>query len=186
MAHAIADYAASQGYKIDLAMVNNARNSLQQGSITYTELYEAIPFDNVVYIAEVSGKDILNEAGYDSNSIWRVSGTKIENSKYYTIAVLDYLLYHQNTNRQYNYFPSAFTSGRPDPIPLTKSGVAAYNYRLITRDFLLSKGAVNYTTYSFVNDNTNKDLLTEKITLALADYATTLICNAPAQFTYSY
>lgn len=173
VAHAIAEYATSQGYKIELAMVNNARNSLQKGEVTYTELYEAIPFDNVVYVAKVSGKDILNEAGYDSNLIWRVTGTKIENSnnKYYTIAVIDYLLYHQNNNRNYNYFPSAFTSGF-DPVPLTKAGVDAYNYRLITRDFLLSKGSVNYSTYSFDNNNTDKTKLQQVISLSLIDGAT--------------
>ena len=181
VANAIADYAKSQGYEIDLAMVNNARNSLTAGEITYTELYEAVPFDNVVYIAKVSGKDILNEARYDSNSVWRVSGNKIQNDDrvYYYIAVLDYLLYHQNSARSYNYFPSAFKSGF-EPVPLTKDGVDAYNYRLITRDYLLSKGTISASIYtSSENDHTNKDLLTETITLALADYATTLAFNAP-------
>ena len=165
VAHAIAQYATSQGYDLDLAMVNNARNSLQAGPITYTQLYEAIPFDNVVYIARVSGADILNEASYSSNSIWRVTGVKIESNKYYTIAVLDYLLFHQNSNRNYNYFPSAFTSGAPAPIPLTKTGVAAYNYRLLTRDFLLSLGTVSASTYIYDNNNTNKNLLSQTVTL---------------------
>ena len=150
--HAVAEYAAEQGYQIELAMVNNARNQLSQGNITYTSLYEAIPFDNVVYIAKVSGKDILNEAKYDSNSIWRVSGTAIENSstKYYTIAVIDYLLYHQNSSRTYNYFPSAFRSGFT-PVALTKEGVEMYNYRLLTRDFLLKTETINASNY--VKDN---------------------------------
>ena len=166
VANAIAEYAKSQGYKIDLAMVNNARNSLSSGQITYTQLYEAIPFDNVVFIAKVSGKDLLNEAKYDSNSIWRVTGTKIENSatKYYTIAVIDYLLYHQNSNRNYNYFASAFTSGT-DPVPLTKAGVDAYNYRLITRDFLLANNTISASAYLYDNNNTNKDLLQQQISL---------------------
>ena len=176
VAHAIAEYAESQGFDIDLAMVNNARSSLQQGDITYTALYEAIPFDNIVYIAKVSGADILNEAGYDSNSIWRVSGTAIERGKYYTIAVIDYLLYHQSSSRNYNYFPSAFTSGF-DPVPLTKAGVDAYNYRLITRDFLLSKGTIAASDYLSVNSHTNKNLLSQVINLSLIDYATTLICK---------
>ena len=164
VAHAIAEYAVGQGHNIDLAMVNNARNSLQNGNITYTALYEAIPFDNVVYIARVSGKDILNEAKYDSNSIWRVSGREIEPNKYYTIAVLDYLLYHQNSDRSYNYFPSAFTSG-VDPIPLTKTGVEMYNYRLLTRDFLRKAGTIDAQMYLSVNnDHTDKNKLKEAVT----------------------
>ena len=186
VAHAIAEYATSQGYDIDLAMVNNARNSLQAGDVTYTQLYEAIPFDNVVYIAEVSGFDIIQEASYNTNSIWRVTGTPIVASSAYTykIAVIDYLLFHQNSSRNYNYFASAFTSGF-EPVPLTKEGVDVYNYRLITRDFLLSHGSVYYGTYSYSNDNTNKDLLEQTVTLSLAAYATTLICNAPSDFAFS-
>ena len=164
--HAVAEYATQQGYKIDLAMVNNARNSLSEGDITYTSLYEAIPFDNVVYIAKVSGKDILNEASYSSNSIWRVSGNAIKDSStdYYTIAVIDYLLYHQNTYRNYNYFPSAFKSGFT-PIALSKQGVDMYNYRLITRDFLREVHTVDASMYIYDNVNTDKSKLTDKVNL---------------------
>ena len=159
VAHAIAEYAESQGYDIELAMVNNARSSLQVGNITYTKLYEAIPFDNVVYIAKVSGYDLLNEAGYSSNSFWRVKGTAIQNSKtvYYTIAVIDYLLYHQNANRNYNYFASAFTSGFT-PVALTKTGYEMYNYRYITRDFLREHTTITSSTYASNNDHTTSDL----------------------------
>ena len=167
VANAIANYAVSQDYQIDLVMVNNARNYLSSGSITYTQLYEAIPFDNVVYIAKVTGYDIHYEAKYDSNSIWRVSGNAIEKSstKYYTIAVLDYLLYHQDSNREYNYFPSAFTSGFT-PVALTKDGVDMYNYRHITRDFLRKVKTVNATTYTEDNNYTDKSLLTQSVDLS--------------------
>ena len=167
VAHAIAEYATSQGYDIVLAMVNNARNRLS-GNVTYTQLYEAIPFDNVVYIANVSGKDILNEAKYDSNSIWRVSGVAIQDraDKYYTIAVLDYLLYHQNAYRVYNYFPSAFSSDFT-PVALTKKGVEVYNYRLITRDFMLSKGEIDVSVYTQDNIHTDKDALKQVVDLPI-------------------
>ena len=162
--NAIADYAVSQGYKIDLVMVNNARNYLS-GTITYTSLYEAIPFDNIVYVANVEGRDIINEARYDSNSIWRVTGKPIENSnERYTVAVIDYLLYHQNSSRKYNYFPSAFT-GEFQPVALTKSGEQFYNYRLITRDFLLKSGTVDAILYTDDNVHTNKDLLQQRVDL---------------------
>lgn len=184
--NAIADYAVEQGYKIELVMVNNARSSIQEGEITYTELYESIPFDNVVYIAQVSGRDILNEARYDSNSIWRVTGTPIQrSSKKYTIAVIDYLLYHQNSNREYNYFQSAFTAGSSEPIALTKAGVPMYNYRLITRDFLMGKDTIDASLYLNDNVHTNKNLLQQSVDLpvysiddsngALPDYAIALI-----------
>ena len=164
--NAVAEYATSLGYEIELVMVNNARNTLQAGEITYSELYEAIPFDNVVYVVQVSGKDIINEARYDSNSIWRVSGRAIANNsgQYYTIAVIDYLLYHQNSNRQYNYFASAFP-GKGEPIALTKEGEVIYNYRLITRDFLLAKGTINASDYVDDNVHTDKSQLTKRVNL---------------------
>ncbi len=157
--HAIADYAVSQGYDINLAMVNVARNAINKGDITYTKLYNAIPFDNVVYIATVSGADILKEASYSGNCIWRVKGESIKNNGTYTIAVIDYLLYHQNSRRNYNYFPSAFTSGAPAPIALTKQGEEVYNYRLITRDFLRKSQSITASTYTKDSDNTNAELL---------------------------
>lgn len=167
---AVAEYALAQGYDIHLAMVNNARSSIPSGNITYTKLYEAIPFDNVVYIAKVSGKDLLNEAGYSSNSVWRVNGTAIEksDSKYYLIAVIDYLLYHQSSRRNYNYFPSAFTSGF-EPVPLTKDGVDMYNYRLITRDFLREQGTLDATNYTNVNIHTDVEKLTKLVDLPITN-----------------
>ena len=177
VAQAIAEYATANysQYPIELAIVNNARSSLQAGQITYTKLYEAIPFDNEVYIAKVSGKDLLNEANYNSNSIWRVTGNKISPTEYYYIAVIDYLLYHQSSNRNYNYFPSVDDSGFT-PVPLTKTGVDVYNYRLITRDFLLKQRTVAASNYITVNDHTDKSLLGSTISLALAPNATTLVC----------
>ena len=180
--HAVAEYAEKQGYHIDLAMVNNARNSLSKGKVTYTELYEAIPFDNVVYIAQVSGKDILNEARYDSNSIWRVSGKAIVNNSntYYTIAVIDYLLYHQNSNRIYNYFPSAFKSGFT-PVALTKTGETMYNYRHITRDFMLNNQNIDASLYTENNVHTDASKLKSTVDLpiyvepVLPNYAIVLI-----------
>lgn len=173
VANAIADYAVSEGYNdIDLVMVNNARSSLSQSSITYSDLYEAIPFDNVVYIAKVSGYDILAEASYSSNSVWRVSGKAIVEGTYYKIAVLDYLLFHQNSNRDYNYFRSAFSSGF-DPIPLTKTGVDMYNYRLITRDYLKKVLAVDATKYTVDNDYTDKNKLSQTVDLGGSGGTTT-------------
>lgn len=169
--NAIADYAAEHyaDYPIALAMVNIARNDVYAGEITYSELYNAVPFDNTVYIAKVSGHDILNEANY-GNYVWRVSEKAICDSdhEYYYIAVIDYLLFHQNSAREYNYFRSAFESGFT-PIALENSNYddGMYNYRLITRDWLLGKqqngNTIDVSLYSGSNANTNIDLLTHKV-----------------------
>ncbi len=170
--HAIADYVGQYGVTIDLAITNGARENLSAGSVTYTALYEALPFDNVVYIAKVTGKELLKEASYSNQSIWRVSGRAISDSnQYYYIAVIDYLLYHQNARRNYNYFASAFSSGL-EPIPLVKKGVKIYNYRLITRDFLLKQeGTLDTTPYTSGSDiHTNTAQLSSAVNLPVVPY----------------
>lgn len=159
---AMAKYAqtTSAGKDIVLAMTNNARSGLY-GEITYSHLYEALPFDNLVYVAKVKGRDIINQAS--RNSIWRVNGNAIDPDKYYKIAVIDYLLFHQNPQRDYNYFPSAFTSGFT-PVALTKSGYDAYNYRFVTRDFLLNN-TIEVYDYTHTSSNTDERLLTKKVVL---------------------
>lgn len=165
VSRAIAEYAVSQGHSdIALAMVNTARNDLPAGQITYSQLYEAIPFDNVVYIARVKGSEILGEIGY-GNYFWRVSGTKIENNKYYKIAVIDYLLFHQNATRDYNYFPSAFRSDNDfAPVALTRNG-DVYNYRQITRDYLLANKNVKSSDYNGSNTNIDVDKIEQNVSL---------------------
>lgn len=162
---AVAEYAISQGHgDISLAMVNTARSPLYSGELTYSELYEAIPFDNVVYVARVKGSEIINEVNY-GNYFWRVSGNAIESNEYYKIAVIDYLLFHQNSRRNYNYFPSAFESGNSfKPVALTDNG-NIYNYRQITRDWLLVNSNVRCSDYSVDNTNTDTSKLSQDVTL---------------------
>ncbi|MDE7454233.1 MAG: bifunctional metallophosphatase/5'-nucleotidase [Clostridia bacterium] len=165
VSRAIAEYAISQGHTdIVLGMVNTARNDLEAGTLTYSQLYEAIPFDNVVYVANVKGSEILNEVRY-GNYFWRVSGEKIESNKYYKIAVIDYLLFHQNASRDYNYFRSAFDSSNSfAPTALTNNG-ELYNYRQITRDWLLANPTVKTTDYTLSNTNTDTSKIGENVTL---------------------
>lgn len=157
--HAIAVYAEETYGAIDLAMVNSGRSGISY-AVTYSDLYQALPFDNQVYIAKVKGSDILYESNY--NEIWRVSGRAIQYNEYYTVALIDYLLFHQNANRDYDYFPSAFTSGF-DPVPLTKEGEDIYNYRLITRDFLLENDNLSLADYVVTNNRTDVNLLTSEV-----------------------
>lgn len=161
--HAIADYALSEGYDITLAMVNSARANISSGEVTYTELFQALPFDNIVFVAEVSGRELLNEAKY--NSVWRVKEEAIVDSSnvYYKIAVIDYLLFHQNSKRYYDYFPSAFTTDFA-PVALEKADEAVYNYRHITRDFLLAQsGTMSVAPYSYTSGRTDTHLLTTAV-----------------------
>ena len=156
-AHAMAEAASEQGFSIDLAMCNKARSSLYGNSVTYGTLYSALPFDNVVYIVEVSGSDVFNEAQY--NYIYRTREGSFSRSSRYTIAVLDYLLVHRNMNRDYDYFPNGFDIKGV----LTKEGEEIYNYRDITADFLREEKTIQVSFYSSNNSRNNSSLLGQSI-----------------------
>lgn len=162
VSRAIAEYAKNQGYNIALAMVNTARSNLSSGQLTYSDLYEAIPFDNEVYIAKVKGSEIINETNYGVY-YWRSTGEAIQSDEYYYIAIIDYLLFHQSASRSYNYFRSAFTSGFT-PVALSNNKYEAYNYRLITRDYLLAN-TISVSDYTVDNTNTDTSLLQSAVTL---------------------
>ncbi len=159
VAHAIATEAKKEGYTIDLAMCNKARSDISSGSLTYSSLYESVPFDNMVYIATVTGNDLITEAGY--NPIYRVSGAAFEGSKTYTIAILDYLLYHQDSNRSYDYFDEGFTVIGS----LSKEGHEIYNYRDVTADFLREKKAISTSFYTDTNNYNNTKNLTSEVSI---------------------
>ena len=161
----MAEYAKERGYNVDMALINQARSSLSGGSVTYTDLFHALPFDNIVYIAEVSGRDLLNQADY--GNFWRVTDKAITYSGTYTIAVIDYVLFHQNSSREYNYFPSAFQNGR-SPIALVTAENPLLNYRDITKAYLQKVKIVNSADFSNSNLHCNVDKLGQSVTFATA------------------
>jgi 5'-nucleotidase / UDP-sugar diphosphatase len=116
-----------------LAMENSQRASLESGTISYSSLYKATPFMNKIVIAKVLGQDIMNEASYNKTYTGDATtyGT-LNASTYYTVAVIDYLVYHQNIYKSYDYFPSLLES----------NVVAEYNaYPVdITFDYFASLG----------------------------------------------
>ncbi len=159
VAHAMANEASKEGYTIDLAMCNKARSTISSGSLTYSSLYESVPFDNIVYIATVTGNDLIAEAGY--NPIYRVNGAAFEGTKTYTIAILDYLLFHQGSDRSYDYFDDGFTIiGN-----LSKEGYGIYNYRDVTADFLREKKTISTSFYTDTNDHNNTNSLTSEVSI---------------------
>lgn len=161
--HAIADYCNQIGTKVDLTMCNQGRAELKGGIVTYSDLYESLPFDNPVYVARVSGADILNEVRYVS--FWRNTEQPIERDKYYTVAIIDYILLHQNVERDYDYFPSATRGEGTFGEPLQKEGVENYNYRLIVKDFLLKQGSIAAANYNNESNFTDSSLLSSTVKL---------------------
>ncbi len=166
---AIANYALSEGYDIDIVVVNSARESLPGGKITYADLYRALPFDNLIYVAEVQGNNLLSQTGH--NSIWRVNPEPFTYTGIYKVAVIDYVLFHQNSSRNYNYFFTAFQVGRK-PILLAPEGAQMYTYREITKDYLKTlSGTLDVTEFTRENDYTNANKLLEQVSLPLYESA---------------
>ena len=67
MCKAVLDQCALEGYNdIFLSYVNKSRDSNYNSTWTYADLYQAFPFDNVVYITEITGVELLREVkGYN-------------------------------------------------------------------------------------------------------------------------
>lgn len=159
MCKAIYDECVKEGYEdVVLSYCNTARKNLNSPIWTYADLYEAFPFDNVVYIAEVLGSDLLYEVQNYNNIYYNPSfNYEINPTSYYKIACIDFLLFHTNADREFNYFNNF--SGEP-------LGQLNKNYRLILRDWLLSNGYNNdkllaASDFSSSLDCFNRSLLRE-------------------------
>lgn len=150
MARAIYDQCMSEGYTdVLLSYVNVARKSKYSGQWTYADLYEAFPFDNIVYIADITGREFKYEVK-NYNYIYRgtnFTDTTINDNKTYKLAIIDYVYFHTNANRNYDYFSQ--TGG-------TSTTTLSKNYREILRDWLISNG---YNTGKQLNANDFSDSL---------------------------
>ena len=156
MCKAIYDECIAEGYDdVLLTYVNKARSSNYASTWKYADLYEAFPFDNNVYIAEITGREFMYEiANY--NYIYRspsFTNNTINPDATYKIATIDHLYFHTNENRDYNYF---YQTGGTSNISLTK------NYREILRDWLKANAlnssqplnANNFTSSLWAHDRT--------------------------------
>ena len=141
---------------IDYAITNNARATLNAGDLTYSDLFKAVPFDNVVYVIQTKGKYIRNKLNYFY--IYRADTEPLNDNKDYKVAVIDYLALHRGTNRTYNYF-NEFT----EICRLTKEGYDIYNYREITADYIRKHQQINVSDYSGNLDRHNKNKISSAI-----------------------
>lgn len=141
MCKAVYDQCIEEGYDdIVLAYCNQARSNLYYGSWDYADIYQSFPFDNTIFIESVRGWDIINEvAKYNNVYINPTFDCVINPNSYYKIAVIDYLLFHTNTNRNYDYF--YYFDGHPD-------GQLEFNYRHILRKWLKEN---NYNSSKTLN-----------------------------------
>ena len=153
---AIYEYALEMNIDIDYAITNNARATLNAGNLTYSDLFKAVPFDNVVYVIQTKGKYIRNRLNYFY--IYRADTEPLNDNKDYKVAVIDYLALHRGTNRTYNYF-NEFT----EICRLTKEGYDIYNYREITADYIRKHQQINVSDYSGNLDRHDKNKISSAI-----------------------
>ena len=147
MAEAIYNEAVNEGFEVDFAYTNAGRASHYNSTMTYSDLYNIFPFDNVVPIIEVTGKEAANMLRF-RNNIYRADPTlKIKYEGVYRVACLDYLAFHCDNNRNYDNFPNIKVKGY-----LTKNN-EDYTYREILKDYLLSNPEKEFDSeyYSFDN-----------------------------------
>lgn len=159
MCKAVYDQTVMENYNVVLSYCNQARTSFNSKTrFTYEDLYQAFPFDNIIYIIEVTGADILTEVKNYSNVYYNPTFNKqIVRTQKYRIACLDYLAFHTNTSRNYDYFKSFDGVG---------VGYLSANYRVILRNWLIrnnyNKGtALNASDFNSSLEAFNRSLLTE-------------------------
>lgn len=159
MCRAIMDRCIDEGYDdVILTYCNTARKALPYGMWKYSDIYNSFPFDNTVYIANIKGSDVLREVqGYNNVCYNSSFNYQINPNQYYKIACLDYLLFHTNDSRYYDYF--RYFDG-------TVSGQLSDNYRIILREWLLANGydkgkAMSPSDYSNSVDSFNRSLIYE-------------------------
>ena len=161
MTASIASYAAQNNINIDYAVVNQARNSLgNDTTITYEDLYRAFPFDNEVYVVEVLGSEL--QTNLNRNYFYRLDPSKIDTTKTYTCAIIDYVALHRNDDREYDNFTHFNIKGS-----LKKEGLQIYNYREICADWLrnLEVEAIDISYFQGSNLRHNKSSLSQDVTL---------------------
>ena len=133
MAKAIMDTTLDEGFSdVAFSYVNYSRAALTGTSWTWADIYEAFPFDNTVYIIEVTGQEIVDEVKPYNYVCFNPSyNREIDLNSTYKIACLDYLAFHTDSSREYDYFPE--NNG-------AYLDTLSKNYREIIKDWLIDNG----------------------------------------------
>ena len=136
MADAIFEEAKAEGYDIYCSYTNTARHDLESGTWTYNQVFEAFPFENDIYIMDVTAAEVVEEIAnwnYLRKDMdkWPSEFDVYDNNKTYRIAVIDFLGAHSDSNRNYDYFASC--NGEP-------VATLSKKYRQIFLDYLHNHG----------------------------------------------
>ena len=147
MAEAIYNEAESEGFTVDFGYTNYARASHYSSTMTYSDLYNIFPFDNAVYVIEVTGREAANMLRFRNNLYRADTSINIRYDGIYKVACLDYLAFHCDSQRKYDNFPELQILG------YLKKNNEPYIYREILKDYLLENSEKSFESsyYSFTN-----------------------------------
>lgn len=113
MCTAIHYEAKEEGYDDIFGVVcEGAEIPLSKQSWVYEDLYNAFPNDYKIYIAKIRFKNLQNAFGYANGEhnryIYHIDVDTVQRflwtDEWQIVAIPDYLLFHQNLNREYDYF----------------------------------------------------------------------------------
>ena len=136
--------ARNECYNVHFAFCNEARYNISKNYWTYSTIYESFPFDNVVYIVRIRGEKNVKEI---CNYNWRYhesSLTSVDYTTWYTVAVIDYLLFHTSASRSYNYFSHG--SSWLEILGTLKKDGKDYLYRDVLADYLRGYNGTLYSS----------------------------------------
>lgn len=100
MAKAMFETIEKTGYDIDVAIVNQGRQDLQAGDLTYYDLLSCFPFFNKTIVFKTKGVDLIR----GSYKNYSDQPFDVVSDKEYVVATYDYIAFHQNQYREYDKF----------------------------------------------------------------------------------
>lgn len=106
MCEAIYHEAVKEGVQVDLAYCNESRYTLNKPYWTFADVYQAFPFENEIFVIEITYSELMREiVGY--NNVYKSPDFdwKVSSNQKVRVACIDYLAFHTNSRRYYDYFP---------------------------------------------------------------------------------
>ena len=81
-------------YNVDFAVINSGgvRASIDEGEVTYADVFQVLPFENEVYVVTLSGNQLLSYLESSSGIYyWGIDKNSIVDSQSYRLAIVDFV-----------------------------------------------------------------------------------------------
>lgn len=137
--------AQNEGYTPQIALNNTGRYNLVGTSWTYADVYETFPFDNILYVVKVKGTKNIRQLCNSYNNCYHASNfTTVNTSTWYTAVVIDFLLFHVNSSRSYDYYDHS--SSNMQILGTLKKNNENYLYRDVFADYVKTLNGTLYAS----------------------------------------